>query len=108
MVVGFNPDYLLISGDTSMMNSTRQAGAFPLACLVLIPAGVYRLFKGGPVERLILIGLVTSPLAVLTGTLDLNRYRGLFVLPLAPWRRHTAAGDGHRPAPRGRSSRCCW
>jgi hypothetical protein len=78
----FNPDYLFISGDSSMTNSTRQAGAFPLACLVLIPTGIYRLWKGGPIERLILIGLITSPLAVvLTGTLDLNRYRGLFVLP---------------------------
>ena len=77
-----------------------QAG-LPLACLVLIPAGVYRLWKGGPLERLILVGLVTSPLAVvLTGTLDLNRYRGLFVLPFGALVASRLLRDDHRPPPR--------
>jgi hypothetical protein len=78
----FNPDALFVSGDTSVTNSTRQAGVFPLALLVLIPIGIARLWRGSRFERLILAGLVTSPIAlVLTGTINLHRYRALVVLP---------------------------
>ena len=78
----FDPDYLFLSGDSSMTNSTRQAGLFPLAAAVLMPLGIYALASRRGLARLVLVGLISAPLAVvLTGTLDLNRYRGLFVLP---------------------------
>jgi len=80
--VYFDPDYLFVSGDSSMTNSTRQAGLFPLALAVFLPLGVWRLARSRGFERLLLIGLVTAPLAVvLTGVLHLHRYRGMFVLP---------------------------
>ena len=80
--VYFDPDYLFLSGDSSMTNSTRQAGLFPLALAVFLPIGVWRLARTRGFERLLLIGLVTAPLAVvLTGVLHLHRYRGMFVLP---------------------------
>ena len=78
----FDPTYLFISGDTSINNSTREAGIFPLACALLFPAGLVRLWRGTNVERLILIGFFTAPIAiVLTGTLNLHRYRGLVIFP---------------------------
>ena len=78
----FDPDYLFVSGDSSMTNSTRQAGLFPLALAVLLPIGIWRLARTRGFERLLLIGLITAPLAVvLTGVLHLHRYRGMFVLP---------------------------
>ena len=78
----FDPTYLFISGDTSINNSTREAGIFPLACALLFPAGIVRLWRGTNLERVILIGFFTAPLAiVLTGTLNLHRYRGLVIFP---------------------------
>ena len=78
----FNPDFLFLAGDTSLTNSTRSAGLFPAAFAVLLPAGILRLCNGSRFERVILIGLITGPIAaVATGTLDLNRYRAMFVLP---------------------------
>lgn len=78
----FNPDFLFLSGDTSMTNSTRAAGLFPAAFAALLPIGAYRLWRGTRLERLLIAGLITGPLAVVaTGSLDLHRYRAMFVLP---------------------------
>ncbi|MDP3716151.1 MAG: glycosyltransferase family 39 protein [Acidobacteriota bacterium] len=78
----FDPAYLFLSGDSSLTNSTRQAGLFPLAMAVFLPIGVWRLSRTRGFERLLLVGLITAPLAVvLTGVLHLHRYRGMFVLP---------------------------
>jgi len=80
--VYFDPDYLFLSGDSSLTNSTRQAGLFPIALGIFLPIGFWRLVRSRGFERLVLIGLVAAPLAVvLTGVLHLHRYRGLFVLP---------------------------
>jgi hypothetical protein len=78
----FNPDFLFLAGDTSITNSTRSAGLFPAAFVVLLPIGMLRLARGSRFERIVLVGLLTGPLAAIaTGTIDLNRYRALFVLP---------------------------
>ena len=78
----FDPTYLFLSGDSSLTNSTRRAGLFPLALAVFLPVGIWCLARRRGFERLILIGFVTAPLAiVLTGVLHLHRYRGMFVLP---------------------------
>jgi 4-amino-4-deoxy-L-arabinose transferase-like glycosyltransferase len=80
----FNPDFMFLSGDTSLTNSTRSTGFVPAAFALLLPVGLFRLSKGSRLERLIAIGFLTGPLAaVATGTLDLNRYRAMFVLPFA-------------------------
>lgn len=80
----FDPDYLFVSGDSSITNSTRQAGLLPLALIVFLPVGIWRLARTRGFERLLLAGLITAPLAVvLTGVLHLHRYRGMFVLPFA-------------------------
>jgi hypothetical protein len=78
----FNPDFMFLAGDTSLTNSTRNAGFFPLAFAVLLPMGLWRLWRGSRFERIILLGFLTGPVAaVATGTIDLNRYRAMFVLP---------------------------
>ncbi len=77
----FSPAFLFVSGDTSMVNSTRQVGFFPLAFVVFLPVGVYRLATARqPIARIILAGLATAPLAaMLTGALEMNRL--LLVIP---------------------------
>jgi 4-amino-4-deoxy-L-arabinose transferase-like glycosyltransferase len=77
----FSPDFLFISGDSSLINSTRQTGFFPLAFAVLIPAGIYQLARnGGDIGKVILAGFVTAPLAsVVSGAIEMNRI--MFAIP---------------------------
>ena len=77
----FSPDFLFISGDTSLINSTRQTGLFPLAFAVLIPVGMYQLARtGGGIGKVILAGFVTAPLAsVVSGAIEMNRI--MFAIP---------------------------
>ncbi|MGE0863897.1 MAG: ArnT family glycosyltransferase [Vicinamibacterales bacterium] len=71
----FSPAFLFVSGDSSLTNSTRQVGFFPLAFVVLLPVGVYQLARARqPITWIILAGLATAPLAaLLTGALEMNR-----------------------------------
>jgi 4-amino-4-deoxy-L-arabinose transferase-like glycosyltransferase len=78
----FSPDYLFLSGDARIENSTRTAGVFPLAAVLLIPAGCYYLWQGkaGSIGWCILAGFVTAPLATaVSGRLSSNRV--LFAVP---------------------------
>lgn len=77
----FNPDYLFISGDARLTNSTRIAGLFPLACAMLIPVGLYRLIRSRqPIALLVAAGFFLSPIAgALSGRLEINRV--LFAIP---------------------------
>lgn len=72
----FSPDYLFISGDGRMTNSTRAAGLFPLAFAILIPLGLYRLATGdaGLAGRLVATGFLLAPIATaMSGRLEINR-----------------------------------
>lgn len=77
----FSPDFLFISGDSSLINSTRQVGFFPMAFAVLIPVGIYRLARsGGDIGRVVLVGFLTAPLAsVISGAVEMNRI--MFAIP---------------------------
>lgn len=78
----FSPDFLFISGQSSLIDSTRTAGIFSIALVVLMPIGAYVLARGkaGALGRVIVIGLVTAPLAtVISGHIEMNRV--LFVIP---------------------------
>jgi 4-amino-4-deoxy-L-arabinose transferase-like glycosyltransferase len=77
----FDPAFLFISGDSSLTNSTREAGYFPMAFAVLIPIGLYSLVRSmQPVSLAIAGGLVTAPLVtVISGALEMNRV--MFGLP---------------------------
>lgn len=77
----FSPDFLFISGDSSLINSTRQIGLFPLAFGVLIPVGLYQLARnGGDIGKILLAGFLTAPLAsVVSGAIEMNRI--MFAIP---------------------------
>jgi len=90
----FSPDFLFISGDSSLVNSTRQAGLFPLAFAVLIPVGVWAAMRppslvgfgvagtANVLERVVIVGLATAPLAsVVSGSIQMNRL--MFLIPFA-------------------------
>lgn len=80
----FNPDYLFLSGDSRLTNSTRVAGLLPMACAVFIPVGLYRIARGDGGWRgwCVLAGFLSAPLATaISGRLEINRT--LHVLPFA-------------------------
>lgn len=73
----FNPSRLFISGESSLNESTRTAGTFPLAFLLLLPIGMFTLIRrpfSGP-HLLVVVGLLTAPLpAVLVLDVEVRRY----------------------------------
>ena len=78
----FNPDFLFLQGDVSLINSTRQAGVFAWALAIFLPVGAYHLMRGGGgvMGRVIVGGLLTAPMATaLSGSLEMNRV--LFIVP---------------------------
>ena len=77
----FNPAYLFVYGDGRGTNSIPGAGLFPLAGLVLIPAGLVHLWRQSrPLPKVIVIGFIAAPLATaLSGRLDINRV--LYAIP---------------------------
>jgi 4-amino-4-deoxy-L-arabinose transferase-like glycosyltransferase len=78
-----NPDFLFLSGDSSMVNSTRMAGLFPIAFAGLILAGLWAgLRSADTMTRIVVGGLVTAPLAsVVSGAIEINRI--MFAIPFA-------------------------
>ena len=79
----FDPSYLFISGDPSLLNSTRESGLFPFAFAALIPVGVLALLRGRrPVNLVIVAGFFTAPVvSVISGAVEMNRV--MFVIPFA-------------------------
>ena len=79
----FDPAFLFVSGDTSLINSTRRIGFLPMAFAVLLPVGVYRLVRqGGILGAVMIAGLLIAPLAsVVSGAIEMNRI--MFVIPFA-------------------------
>jgi len=77
----FTPEFLFVSGDSSLINSTRMAGIFPLSFACLVPLGVWQLVKTRrDLHVVILAGLTTAPVAaVASGAIEMNRI--LFVIP---------------------------
>jgi 4-amino-4-deoxy-L-arabinose transferase-like glycosyltransferase len=78
----FSPSFLFIAGDSSVINSTRAIGFFPIAFAVLIPLGLIQVARrrGWPISLVVVGGFFTAPVAaVLSGELETNRV--LYVLP---------------------------
>lgn len=80
----FNPSFLFLAGDTSLINGTRYAGVFLLPMMILLPIGITRLMTSGlpPAMLLIALGLLASPLAA--GVVG-ERYRINRALTLLPF-----------------------
>lgn len=77
----FDPSYLFISGDASLINSTRQSGLFPLAFAVLIPIGLVALLRSGqPVKWVLAGGFFAAPIVtIISGAVEMNRV--MFAIP---------------------------
>jgi 4-amino-4-deoxy-L-arabinose transferase-like glycosyltransferase len=77
----FDPSFLFVSGDSSLINSTREAGFYPAAFAALIPIGVFGLIRSRkPVEVAIVIGFATAPLvSIISGAIEMNRV--MFAIP---------------------------
>jgi 4-amino-4-deoxy-L-arabinose transferase-like glycosyltransferase len=81
----FDPSFLLFSGDTSTVHSTRRAGVFLFAFGALLAVGLWRIavHHRSPFELLLLAGFLLSPLG---GTVAAEHYRisrALVMLPFA-------------------------
>ena len=62
----FDPSFLFLTGGyANVVNSTRHVGVFPLPFLVLLPVGLVLIAvrRQAPVNLLVLLGLVSAPLA---------------------------------------------
>jgi 4-amino-4-deoxy-L-arabinose transferase-like glycosyltransferase len=82
----FNPSFLFFAGDSSLINSTRQAGVFLLAYAVLLPVGLWRLRMGTGVEPMTLVvvlALLLSPVAAVVVGEPHRINRALVMLPPA-------------------------
>ena len=79
----FDPSYLFVSGDASMINSTRGSGLFPVAFAVLLPIGLVALWRSGTFLKWVIVaGFLTAPLvSVISGAIEMNRV--MFGLPFA-------------------------
>ena len=94
----FDPSFLFVSGDSSLINSTRESGFFPLAFAALIPIGLYGLVRSmQPVPLAILAGFITAPLVtIISGAVEMNRV--MFAIPFgvltAAYGAHVLFGTG--------------
>jgi 4-amino-4-deoxy-L-arabinose transferase-like glycosyltransferase len=82
----FEPGYLFLTGGPSLTTSTGRVGVFLLPLAVLLPLGVYALLlRPDPygLNALILIGIVTAPIAATLKGQPSMVQRALFMLPFA-------------------------
>ncbi len=77
----FDPSFMFVTGDASLINSTRTAGLFPLAFAVLVPIGMIGLVRSRqPVPLAIAAGFATAPLvSIISGGVEMNRI--MFAIP---------------------------
>jgi 4-amino-4-deoxy-L-arabinose transferase-like glycosyltransferase len=81
---GFNPSMLFFSGGQSLINGTHRAGVFLFPVAILLPLGCYVLITRPmtPMQRLVLLGFATAPLAgALVEEITVNRM--LVIVPFA-------------------------
>ena len=79
----FDPSFLFVSGDPSLVNSTRGSGLFPMAFAVLLPIGLAALVRSrSPIQLVLAAGFLAAPIvSVISGAIEMNRV--MFALPFA-------------------------
>jgi 4-amino-4-deoxy-L-arabinose transferase-like glycosyltransferase len=79
----FDPSYLFVSGDASLINSTRTSGVFPIAFAVLLPIGLIAILRSrDALKWMIAAGFLASPVvSVISGAVEMNRV--MFAIPFA-------------------------
>jgi len=79
----FDPSYLFVSGDASLINSTRNSGLFPFAFAALLPIGLVAAVRSKqPLSWILAAGFLTAPVvSLISGAIEMNRV--MFVIPFA-------------------------
>jgi hypothetical protein len=82
----FNPSYLFFSGASDLMWATRRAGVFVLAVAVLLPCGIWSIWRWNPsIARIVLLaGFFFAPFPIVATLPEAPRYataRALLALP---------------------------
>jgi hypothetical protein len=82
----FNPSYLFFSGGADPMWATRQAGVFLLAFAVLLPLGIWNIWREhlSIPRALLLLGFLFAPVPIVATLPEAPRYataRELLVVP---------------------------
>lgn len=79
----FNPSFLFLSGDSSLIYGTRYTGVCLLPLLIFVPAGLVPLFStaGAPSTLLVALCLLASPLAAAVVGEAYRINRALMLLP---------------------------
>lgn len=81
----FDPGFLFLKGDTSLIHSTQKAGVFLLPFIILIPLGIYQMTR----SKLrwfgitIIIGFLTAPCAAALVGNSFRISKALIMLPFA-------------------------
>jgi hypothetical protein len=81
----FNPSFLFFSGGSDLMWATRRAGVFMLAVAVLLPCGIWSLWRSYSLPRaLLLVGFLFAPVPIILALPEAPAYataRDLLVVP---------------------------
>ncbi|MEK7521629.1 MAG: glycosyltransferase family 39 protein [Patescibacteria group bacterium] len=80
----FNPVFLFLKGDASLIHSTQRSGVFLLPLLILLPIGIVKAWGSkDKFLKLLLIGFFTSPIAATIAGDHFRISRALFMIPFA-------------------------
>ncbi len=81
----FDPTFLFLRGDNSLVHSTWKSGVFLFSFGFLLPIGVYATFlkRKEYFNRLILLGFFTAPIAAVIAGDHYRISRALVILPFA-------------------------
>jgi 4-amino-4-deoxy-L-arabinose transferase-like glycosyltransferase len=81
----FNPSYLFFSGGSELMWATRRAGIFVLAVAVLLPCGIWSIWRALSLERsVLLVGFFFAPVPIILALPEAPAYataRDLLAVP---------------------------
>jgi 4-amino-4-deoxy-L-arabinose transferase-like glycosyltransferase len=81
----FNPSYLFFSGGSDLMWATRRAGIFVLAVAVLLPCGIWSIWRTPSIPRsILLVGFLFAPVPIILALPEAPAYataRDLLAVP---------------------------
>lgn len=81
----FDPKFLFLNGDASMIHSTQKVGVFLLPFVILIPLGIYQIVRSklAWLGMTIISGFLTAPIAAALVGNQFRISKALIMLPFA-------------------------
>lgn len=80
----FNPSFLFLRGDESLIHSTQRTGVFLLPLAIFLPVGIVMAWKKyATLGKLLVFGFFTSPIAATVAGDHFRISRALFIIPFA-------------------------